>query len=580
MSLAWSLAGNQALLAGRVDEARRRYEQAKALDANNLSAIVGEARADLAQGLLDDSRRKLEGVLQADANDIDATMALAEVAVKQGKPDEAQALVTPLLQRDPPLDNEHELGRLHVVQGDILAAGGDDKLSAAIAEYRKAVELVPPDQDIRPTVELAKALARDPAHASEAKDLLDPITDRAKSEPALAVTLGLAYRAAGDTERAEQWFRTALAARPNDVEALYQLGQALFDKKEYDEAIDSLKKAFAEGNREDIGRQLALFYEQLGRDDEAGQIYDQLLNVKNPSINVRARAGRFYARIGNADKAKAMGDSILAENPDNAAGLFLKGEAMLGAGKAVDAVRFFRQATAGSGEPQFFDGLGRAYLALDPPRMDDAIKAFKQAEVKEDFLSPRLGIVCARLMRRDFRADITKVTDAIDDARKLEPKNAWLYYVEGEVYQGTGDQKRAIRAYKQALRLGLPKKGVHAFVEFLLGVAAKDIDSRSDAAAALESATNTYEQLMRSGEKGGDVTHCPLALTSRWAHPKMPGQEAPWITEAYRSLGYVQRARGNRGAAIRAWEKYLGRDPADRDEAMDVKRLLMNLQGH
>ncbi len=582
VSLAWSLAGNQALLARRVNEARRRYTKAKALDANNQVAQVGEARADLAQGLLDDARRKLEAVLADDPTDIDATMALAEVAVKQGKPDEAQSLVTPLLGRDPPLDNQYELGRLHVVQGDILAANGDDKLADAIAEYRMAVSLIPPDQDIRPTVELAKALARDPdpTHAAEAKDLLAPITDRAKSEPALAVTLGLAYRAAGDAARAEEWFRTALAARPNDVEALYQLGQALFDKKAYDEAIDSLKKAFAEGNREDIGRQLAMFYEQLGRDDEAAQIYDQLLNVKNPSINVRARAGRFYARIGNADGATAMGDSILAEAPNNAAGLFLKGEAMLGAGKVVNAVRFFRQATSTSGEPQFFDGLGRAYLALDPPRMGDAIDAFKQAAVKEDFLSPRLGIVCARLMRRDYRADITKVTDAIDKARALDPKNAWLYYAEGEVYQGTGDQKRAIRAYHQAIHLGLPKKRVHAFVEFLLGIAAKDIDSRSEAASALASATSTYEQLVRSGDKGGDVDHCPLALTSRWAHPKSAGQEPPWITEAYRSLGYVQRARGNRGAAIRAWETYLGRDPSDRDEAMDIKRLLMNLEGH
>jgi hypothetical protein len=134
-------------------------------------------------------------------------------------------------------------------------------------------------------------------------------------------------------------------------------------------------------------------------------------------------------------------------------------------------------------------------------------------------------------------------------------------------------------ALNQAIRLK-PAGGTQPFIQFLYGRALKDQDKKTDAARALEAATNAYEASMRSGNRLGDFEFCPLRFVSDWARPLNPGEEPRWITEAYRALGYVEWARSNKGAAVRAWETYLGRDPVDQTDVREVKRLVMSAKGH
>ncbi|HUH02439.1 MAG TPA: tetratricopeptide repeat protein, partial [Kofleriaceae bacterium] len=627
ISAAWALAGDQAYLAGRIDAARNYYEKATALDPHNLAALIGEARADLAQNNADGARAKLTAILAKVPTSLEAKIALAEVQLARAQYADATALVTDVLSLFPPIDftdfddtnrdaidatlagplalpraRQTDLSRVLMIEGNIALT--NDDLATAIARFAAAARLVPVDQDITPTVALAKVLARHPDETRRARAtvLLEPIKENAKTDSALAVTLGLANMSSGEFEPAIAWFRTALANKPNDVEALYQLGRALFEHGDRPAGVASVEKAFALGYREEIGSALARMYEELGRDDDARRIYDTVWDryqehakdvaeraanpgnpsppTPSPSVDALAMAGRFYARVGQIDRTRTMSDAILAIKPKHPAGMFLKGQALLAEGNAVEAVAFFRDATTESNEPQFYDGLGRAYLHLDPPRMDDAIKAFNDAIKDPKYLSPRLGIVCARLMRRDYRADLPRLLEVIDEGRALAPRNGWLSFAAGVALQGTERLKDATVAYRRALDLKVGEEsGAGAFVQFLYGQVLKDLDKGSDASRALQNATGTYEASMRSGKPLGDFPGCPQRFVSDWARPRDAGEEPRWITEAYRSLGYVERARGNRGAAIRAWETYLGRDPTDENDLREIKRLLANLRG-
>ena len=555
MSLAWSLAGDQALRAGRVDEAKQRFDRALELSKTNLNAKVGQALTDVAQGRLDDARRRLTEVLEIDAHHLEASLAVAEVATLQHKDEEAQKHVDIILKRDPPLDNPADLARAHLVQGAIYERDPSN-LASAIAEYEKALALVGPEDDVRPTLALASALAHhtDSAERERGITLLGPLESKAATDPALAVTLGLAWLNAGKADKAEKWFRAALDRKPNDVETLFQLGLALYAQKRFDDAIASIVQAYElDEGREDVGLRLAVIYEELKRDDEAGAIYAKLLTVKEPSLNVHSRAGRFYARLQQYDKVRTHADAILAAKPKEPAGLFLRGEALASAGRFEDSVRFYRDAVAVMAEPQYLDGLGRALENVTA--LDDALRAFKQAATQvPDYLSPRLGIARIRMARREFLKGI----EALEDARRLAPKNAWIFFQLGECYRETNRVRKSVDYYRKSISFD----DTEQLVFYKLGRAYFDLDKTSEAAAAFTRATQLFERKRKAVEKSE------------------PDYDEPWVTEGYRKLGFAERARGNKSAAIRAFEAYLQRNPNDRAEISDVKRLLMRLKAH
>jgi predicted Zn finger-like uncharacterized protein len=583
VAMAWALAGDQALVAGRGDEARRRYDQALVLDGGNLRALIGIARVDQAQGRLGEARTKLEQLLAADPTNLDATLALSETLLGLDQPAEAEKRVRVLLDRQPPLDSKYDLARARLVQGAIYARdpAGTDK---ALAEYEAAVALVGPEDDIRPTVALAKALAAhgDPAKQAKAIELLRPIEQRASSDPAVAVSLGLAYAAAGKLDEARGAFQSALDRRPNDVEALFQLGLVLHRQKRHDEAIESMKKAFAEGAREDVGVQLAVIYEDLDRDAEAGDTYKKMLAVAQPTINVRVRAGRYYARMKDWTAAGAQGQKILEEQPQNPAGLFLRAEVAAAQGKYADAVTDYTEAVNLQAEPQYLDGLARALERLDPPNTEEALKRYKEAAVDPDYLSPRLGTVCVRLARAEQHRDPGKLLAAIDDAKRLAPTDPWLDFTAGVVYQDSRSHDQAAKAYARALAAkDLPPVG-RAYIEYRRGLALAELEKSSDSARALTAATRLWEQQAAAGTQGTDWERCPLRMMMTEARPaKAKDTEPAWVMSAYLQLGYRERDRNSRSAAVAAWEKYLQRvsDPND-PAAEEVRRLLLRLKAH
>src|SRR5205823_6030520 len=76
-----------------------------------------------------------------------------------------------------------------------------------------------------------------------ADQLLSVLADKATNDPALGLTLGIAYLDAGDPTKAEVWLRRATEARASDPEAKYQLAKALSKLGRNDDAIEELRAA-------------------------------------------------------------------------------------------------------------------------------------------------------------------------------------------------------------------------------------------------------------------------------------------------------------------------------------------------
>ena len=537
-----ALAGDEALRAGRLDQARARYDAARALDPLNLRASVGLGLVAARAGDLAGARRKLiEDVLTAAPDHIEGALALIEVAMAERSREEATELVDELFARKPAIANATLLGRVYLARARVFDASPDKTmLPRAEADYREAMKRADPG-DFAATVGLSSLLTR-MGRKQEAIDVLGPIKAAARADAGLALTLGSAYLAAGQPEAAAESFRSVLAQRPDDAEARFQLGSALLTLGDFGPAIESLRRAYEiDPSREDIGLGLARTLETAGRPREAVAAYQSMLGgERKPSLTVRGQAGRAFARLGMPVEAAAQGDAIRSQDLRNAAGQFLLGEKLFGQGNWEDALKAYRDAARTETEAQYSEAMGRASEKL--AQYDEALRSFGEAIAADPrYLAPRLGRGRVRLVRREYALAVTELLEA----QKIAPDSAEVLRDLGRSYLAMRDLAHGVPLLEQSAQLDADDATTH----YALGRVYHDDLDRTRAAAV---------HLSRAVELATDDT--------------------PWRAEAFRLLGYVQRAAGNRNAAISAWRRYLAIERKDGPARRDTERMLMRLE--
>jgi tetratricopeptide (TPR) repeat protein len=371
--------------------------------------------------------------------------------------------------------------------------------------------------------------------------VLGPVKTAAREDPDLALTLGSAYLAAGQVDVAAETFRGVLARRPDDAEARFQLGHALLAQGKLVEAVEALRTAYdIDPSREDIGLGLARTLETSGRGRDAVVAYQKMLGgERKPSVNVRAQAGRAFARLGLASEAAAQGDAIRHEDPRHPAGLFLLGEQLYGRGKYEDALKAYHDASRLEVDAQDFEALGRTSQKLG--QYDEALHAYADAIAADPtYLAPRLGRGRVRLLRREFSLAVAE----LEAARKVAPQSAPVLRDLGRSHLQMRDMARALPLLEQAAALD----GRDPETQYALG----------DLYYGMERAALAAQHLARAVE--------------------LAGADVPWRAEAYRLLGYADRAAGDRRGAIAAWHRYLELERKPGPERGDVERLLMRLE--
>jgi Flp pilus assembly protein TadD len=146
------------------------------------------------QGKLDGAAKEYEAAAALDAKSTDALIGLANVYSKQKKLPEAEAALRKVVALDPANDNARlQLGRV------LAAEGKTDEAAPLLASAKGAAD-----------------------------------------DPRAAIDRGTASQKAGDPVAAEEQFRAAVKAMPQDGEAHFALGTFLMEQKRYPEAQEEL----------------------------------------------------------------------------------------------------------------------------------------------------------------------------------------------------------------------------------------------------------------------------------------------------------------------------------------------------
>jgi tetratricopeptide (TPR) repeat protein len=217
--------GLAALQAGKWRDAQNHFENALSVDPRNADALFMLGQADSGRGDLRGAQRAYERALKVDPNRIDARREYAVVLAKQNHPDDAKKQLDLLQQRARAC-------------GDACADSAD--LKAAIATVTAALS-PKTAANLRPPSLLLTPSQGDSAYVQAVRLINQGRYEQALAElrtaqavfgphPDVLTYTGYTYRKMGQYDKAELYYREALAIAPNHVGATEYYGELMVER--------------------------------------------------------------------------------------------------------------------------------------------------------------------------------------------------------------------------------------------------------------------------------------------------------------------------------------------------------------
>jgi tetratricopeptide (TPR) repeat protein len=191
--------------------------------------------------------------------------------------------------------------------------------------------------------------------------------------------LGIALHDRGEVDQAITHYREAIALRPGYAEAHYNLGRLLADKGEFNDAINHYEKAL-EINPTDAEahNNLGATFFQAGRVDDAIAHYEKALAVRPDYTNASCNLATALLSKGDLDGAISYYLACVAALPNHAEAQYNVASALLRKGRLDEAIVHYEKALElFPKNPDAHVNLGSALLAKG--RVVDAITQYKEA---------------------------------------------------------------------------------------------------------------------------------------------------------------------------------------------------------
>jgi serine/threonine-protein kinase len=328
---------------GNVDAAIGAFEEALRLDSRFALAHAGLGQAYRQHYVvtLDPSwaQRAVESAsdaLRLEPNRPEVRYVLALTLAGAGRHDEA----IEELHRALALQPNYEDARRRL--GLVLAEKG--QVDAAIVEFRKAIALRPTSSSAYSTMGFALLQA---SRYQEAAEAFEEMVRVAPDNFAGYQQLGTAYQFLGDTDRALENYRKAIAIRPS-APAYSNIGTLLLQKRDFGGAVDAYEQAIKiRPNSATTHRNLGDALSGLNRVSEARAAYLEAIRLFEIDLKVNPRDARNLVllavasqKTGRPDIARKYVQAALAIAPENADVLYRAATVSALAGETTTALDY------------------------------------------------------------------------------------------------------------------------------------------------------------------------------------------------------------------------------------------------
>jgi tetratricopeptide (TPR) repeat protein len=242
------------------------------------------------------------------------TVALGLAYAQTGQPAKAIGTLVQLVASHP------DSSEAHFGMGMVRAGAQPPELDAAVAEFRKSLELDAEKNEAR--LALGRALIAQEKFAEAVASLKDYV-ERQPLDFQGYYAAGLAYKGLKQWEPAIELFQRAARLNPGSYDAHYQLGLALAESSQTDRAVRELKAAEKlRPSAPEVHDQLARILAKSGQKELAAQEHSQFVALSSRG-DVREEAGKLNAQAnellaaGNPRDAAAAYRKALRADPNN-----------------------------------------------------------------------------------------------------------------------------------------------------------------------------------------------------------------------------------------------------------------------
>jgi putative PEP-CTERM system TPR-repeat lipoprotein len=389
-----------------------------------------------AKGDIPGARRSFERALEVDPKFLPAAVNLARLDMSEKKPDAARKRFEALLEKDP--KNSKALLALAALRAQ--AGGSPDEVAALI---QKAVAANPTDVEAR--LALISVWAKEPKKAiAAAQEALTALPNR----PEIMDALGLAYRAAGDTNQAIATYNKLAQLQPDSTLPHMRLAQIHVAANDSTAAAASARKALA--------------------------IKPDLVEAQQILVALGISGGRY-------NEALAAARDLQKRRPKESIGYVLEGYVHSSRKAWNEAIAVYRTGLKGTGNPDLATYLHGALVSAQKTTEADSFAASWMKDHPRDLIF--LKYAAERAMQRKNYADAARLYKTVletmpDDvlvlnnlawvsgqmkdpkaleyaekADKLAPNNPNILDTYGMLLLEKGDSVRGVEMLQRAVAL-------------------------------------------------------------------------------------------------------------------------------
>jgi len=448
----------------------------KDLPALNLAGKIYFMKGDFAA-----AANRLESALRMQPDfDTGYLLALADLELKNPVPagvifDEMQASSVPS-------------ASLHVLIG--LAYRETGYLDQAAVHFAKAIELEPQKSRVRSSLGLTYYLQGPQSYAKAREQFLAELS-RTPDDYNSRYYLGVIAGKEKKPSESEKWFEAVAAARPDDPDAYFRLGQASFDAGHPEKAVASLQKSLAlashEGDYPDAAEAHELIgkaLEKLGRHAESESELTQAKQLRSQftgrssqqTLDISSGSGEAASMSGSGQeelRSMLMRAPHGAELPGSREAEYVKRvSAMLGEAYHNLGVIDARASRYSNAEEEF------AEAARWNPKIQSLDRNWGMAAFRAQRYEHAIGPLERLLRQTPKDANIrqmlglsyymtdqfTKSAETLRPILEQLPDNPGLLYAAGVALVRSGDAAAGGRLFSRMLEHGSNSPEVHLMV--------------------------------------------------------------------------------------------------------------------
>ncbi|PYX46299.1 MAG: hypothetical protein DMG79_16830 [Acidobacteria bacterium] len=434
------------ILKNRIDEASKLNDEILKSNGHDVEGLVYKAQVQLRKNDATGAVDSLRAALRNDPDNAVAHYQLGVASLQQNNDSQAESEWREAVRLRPDLtDAQRALASLEFRRGDV---------DAVMQTAQQIINAQPYSADgylWKGVAEIARQKYND------AQQDAQQAMQRAPQTPAPYIQMGNVHLAQKHYADAVKFYQQALDKDPNSAEGLSGVMNTYFAEKEYDKAIAAANAQIAKAPNN------ANFYDLLGtalfngRKDLAGAeaALRKAIDLDKNNIDALEKLGKVQVQEGSADKALALYQQSIKDNPREVMFYILSGELYEARKDWDQAKSMYQQALSiAPGHPLASNNL--AYVILEQGGNVDVAMGLAQTARRGMPDSPNAAdtLGWAYYQKGIYQSAINQFQEALRLGEKRgEPDDADLHYHLGLAYQKDNKAALARQQLEKAVKL-------------------------------------------------------------------------------------------------------------------------------